>query len=68
MAIPDETETLEALDREPKKKIRIKPEQNNANYVTERVYVNGVCIQIPVGEEVEVAETVYNLLVQKGVI
>ena len=68
MAIPDEQETLETLRKEPKKTIRIKPEQNNANYVTERVYVNGVCYQIPVGEDVEVPETVYKLLVQKGVI
>lgn len=54
MAIPDFDQTEALLDREPKVRIRITKDKNNPNYVTERVYVNGVCIQIPVGEAVEV--------------
>ena len=68
MAIPSEQQTRENLRNENHIKIRIKPEQNNANYVTERVFVNGVCYQIPVGEEVEVPETIYELLKTKGII
>lgn len=66
--IPSEEQTLAKLDKEAKYKIRIKPEKQNPNYVTERVFVNGVCIQIPVGEEVEVSKTVYDLLIGKGII
>lgn len=66
--IPSEEQTLAKLDKEPKYKIRIKPEKENPNYVTERVFVNGVCYQIPVGEEVEVAKTVYDILINRGII
>ena len=68
MAIPTEEETLARLDKEKKVTIRIKEDKNNPNYVTERVYVNGVCYQIEVGEYVEVPQTVANLLMQKGII
>lgn len=68
MPIPTASETFKMLDKEPKRKIRIRPDKDNALYVTERVYVNGECIQIPVGEDVEVPETVYELLIRKGVI
>lgn len=68
MAIPDFDQTEALLDREPKVRIRITKDKNNPNYVTERVYVNGVCIQIPVGEAVEVPMTVANLLEKKGII
>ena len=67
MAIPSEQQTRENLRKENHFKIRIKPEQNNANYVTERVFVDGVCYQIPVVEEVEVPETIYELLKTKGI-
>lgn len=66
--IPDENETLKMLSKEKQTTIRIRPDKNNPNYVTERVYVNGVCIQIPVGEDVEVSETVRKLLIKKGVL
>jgi hypothetical protein len=68
MAIPNGEQTLRLLRAEKHYPIRIKPEKNNPNYVTEAVYVNGECIQIPVGEDVEVPETVYKLLTRKGVI
>lgn len=68
MAIPSGEQTLKLLRAERQFPIRIKPEKNNPNYVTEAVYVNGECIQIPVGEDVEVPETVYKLLQRKGVI
>lgn len=68
MAIPTEKETLDMLDKEPKHEIRIAPIKNNPNYVAERVYVNGVCYQIPVGETAKVPETIYKMLVEKGII
>lgn len=66
--IPSEEQTLAKLDKELKYRIRIKPEKENPNYVTERVFVNGVCYQIPVGEEVEVSKTVYDILIDRGII
>ena len=66
MAIPTEEETLEMLSKEPK--VRIRKDDNNPNYVTERVYVNGVCYQIEVGEYADVPETVAKLLEEKGII
>ena len=68
MAIPSEEQTLAMLDREPKVRIRIAGDKNNPNYVTERVYVNGACVQIPVGEAVDVPETIAKLLEEKGII
>lgn len=68
MAIPSIEETLRTLDKEPKSRIRITADKNNPNYVTERVYVNGACYQIPVGESVEVPETIAKLLEDKGII
>ena len=68
MAIPDEEQTLEMLDKEAKVKIRITADKNNPNYVTERVFVNGVCYQIPVGEYVDVPQTIADLLIKKGII
>ena len=68
MAIPSEEETLAKLNEEEQFTIRIKPEKDNPNYVTERVYVNGVCIQIEVGKDVKISKTVRDLLVAKGVI
>lgn len=68
MAVPSGEQTLKMLRKEKQYLIRIKPEKNNPNYVTEAVYVNGECIQIPVGEDVEVPETVYKLLIRKGII
>lgn len=68
MAIPTAEETYAKLNSEKKYTIRIKGEKNNPNYVTERVFINGECIRIPVGEEVEVPETIYKLLVEKGII
>jgi len=67
MPIPSEEETLKALDQEKKFTCRINSNKN-PNYKTERVYVNGVCYQIEVDKTVEVPETVYNLLVRKGII
>lgn len=68
MAIPSEEATLKMLEKEKHINIRIKADKNNPNYVTEAVYVNGVCIRIPVGEDVSVPKTVHELLVRKGVI
>lgn len=68
MAIPNEEQTLEMLNKEPKVRVRITGDKNNPNYVTERVYVNGACIQIPVGEYVDVPETVAKMLEEKGII
>lgn len=68
MAIPSEDQTMAKLAKEPKIKIRIRKDENNPNYVTERVYVNGVCYQIDVGEYVEVPETIAKLLEEKGII
>ena len=63
-----EEETRAQLRAEKKHTIRIKPEENNPKYTTEFVYVNGVCYRIPVGEEVEVPETIYQrLLVAKKI-
>lgn len=67
MAIPSEEETLRELSAERKISCRINS-MKNPNYKTERVYVNGVCYQIEVDKTVEVPETVYNLLVKKGII
>lgn len=67
MPIPSENETLRMLEKEKHYKIKIK-RSDNPNYVTERVFVNGVCIQIPVGEFVDVPETVKILLERKEVI
>ena len=66
--LPSIEETQEMLNNQRKYLIRIKQEANNPNYKTERVIINGLCIQIPVGEEVEVPELVKNLLINKGVI
>lgn len=68
MAIPTEEQTMKMLDKEKKVNIRIKSDRNNPNYVTEAVYVNGVCVRIPVGEDVEVPTTVHELLIRKGII
>lgn len=68
MAIPSEEQTLARLDKEKRVKVRIRKDENNPNYVTERVYVNGVCYQIPVGEYVDVPETIAKLLEEKGII
>ncbi len=66
--IPSEKQTLDLLSREKQINIRIKTDKNNPNYVTERVYINGVCIQIPVGEDISVPETVYELLKRREII
>lgn len=68
MAIPSAEETLKILDKEPKVRIKIREIKENPNYVTERVYVNGACYQIPVGEYADVPETVARLLEEKGII
>lgn len=68
MPIPSEKQTLDNLNKEKQVLIRIRADKNNPNYVTERVYVNGVCIQLPVGEDVKVPETVYELLKRKEII
>ena len=68
MAIPTAEQTFEMLRKEKKYNISIRKDDNNPNYVTERVYVNGECIQIPVGEEVEVPETIFKLLRRKNII
>lgn len=68
MAIPTEEQTLEMLSKEKKVRVRIRKDDNNPNYVTERVYVNGVCYQIEVGEYVDVPETIAKLLEDKGII
>lgn len=68
MAIPSEEQTLKVLENEKHINIRIKADKNNPNYQTEAVFVNGVCIRIPVGEDVEVPQTVYDLLLRKGII
>ena len=68
MAIPNSEQTQKMLNREEKVNIRIPTDKNNPKYVTERVYVNGLCIQIPVGENVEVPKTIANLLEKKGII
>lgn len=68
MAIPSSEETFAMLSKEKKYNICIRKDDNNPNYVTERVYVNGECIQIPVGEEVDVPETVFKLLRRKNII
>lgn len=65
--IPSADETLNMLAKERKYPIRIS-NRENPHYVTERVFVNGVCIQIHVGEDVEVPATVRKLLIEKGVI
>ena len=66
--ILSETETLAELAKEKKVRININNKGDDENYRTERVNVNGVTYQIPVGEDVEVPETVYKLLKKKGVI
>lgn len=68
MAIPSEEQTLEALEKEPKVEIKIKPETNNPNYKTERVIVNGVTYQIEVGKNVAVPKTIADVLERKGLI
>lgn len=68
MAIPSEEQTLAKLAKEKKVRVRIRKDENNPNYVTERVFVNGVCYQIDVGEYVELPETVAKLLEEKGII
>lgn len=68
MPIPNAKETLEKLHKEKYYSVRIRKDENNPNYVTERVFVNGECIQIPVGETVDVPETIYKLLSKKGII
>lgn len=66
--IPNAKETFELLGKERKYPIRIRADKNDPKYVTEMVKINGECIMIPVGEEVEVPETVYRLLSAKGII
>ena len=66
--ILSEEETLDFLKKEEQFSIRIRADKNNPNYVTECVYVNGVAIQIPVGEDVKVSKTVRDLLLRKGII
>lgn len=63
-----ETETRELLDSERKIRININNRGDDENYRTERVNVNGVTYQIPVGEDVEVPETIWRMLRGKGVI
>lgn len=66
--ILSEEETLDFLKKEEQISIRIRADKNNPNYVTECVYVNGVAIQIPGGEDVKVSKTVRDLLLRKGII
>ena len=68
MAILTPEETIAKLDKEKKVSIRIRKDENNPLYETERVYVNGACIQIPVGEDVQVPATVAQLLRDRGII
>ena len=68
MAITTEEQTLDMLSKEKKVRVRIRKDDNNPNYVTERVYVNGVCYQIEVGEYVDVPETIAKMLEDKGII
>lgn len=68
MAIPTEEQTMAKLEKEKKVRIRIRKDDNNPNYVTERVYVNGVCYQLEVGEYIEVPETIAKMLEEKGII
>ncbi len=63
-----EKETLEMLEKEDKFTIKIKKDPNNANYKTERVFVNGVPFMIEVGKEVIVPKTIKDMLEVKGII
>ena len=63
-----EAETKAMLDAEPKARIRIAKDKNNANYVTERVFVNGYPYMVEVGEWVDVPQTIADILAEKGVI
>lgn len=67
-SIPTPEETYKMLNKQKKYKIKITKEQNNPNYVTERVIINGEVILIPVGQEVEVPQLVKELLENKGVL
>jgi hypothetical protein len=67
-SIPTPEETYKMLNKQKKFKIKIRAEQNNPNYVTERVIINGEAILIPVGQEVEVPQLVKELLENKGVL
>lgn len=66
--ILNEQETLDLLAKERKVRININNKSDDEHYHTERVNVNGVTYQVPVGEDVEVPETIWNLLRKKGVI
>ena len=66
--ILSEQETLDLLSKERKIRININNKGDDENYRTERVNVNGVVYQIEVGVDVDVPETIYTLLRNKGVI
>lgn len=66
----DETKLLLETEFNSGKKhtIRIRKEPQHPEYKTERVQVNGYNYWIPVGEEVEVPDTIYEVLIKKGLI
>ena len=64
----NEQQTKEQLRNERQVNVRIREDKQNANYKFERVFVNGVEYDVEVGRDVLVPETIYNMLVRKGVI
>ena len=60
-----EQSTKAALDAQPKRTIRlVKAGKNESNYET--VQINGYTFQIRRGDEVQVPQTVYDILAEAG--
>ncbi len=60
--------TKEALDRQPKRKIRIRKDPNPKAPNYETCQVNGYTYTIMKGVDVEVPQTVYEILSEAGII
>lgn len=60
--------TKEILDRQPKRKIRIRKDPNPKAPNYETCQVNGYTFTIMKGHDVEVPQTVYEILTEAGII
>ena len=60
--------TKEALDRQPKRRVKLRVETDPKKPNYETVQINGYTYQIMKGPEVMVPEEVYNILERAGII
>ena len=58
--------TKRELDKQPKRHIRLRKSENPKAPIYETVQINGYTYMILKGEDVEVPDEVYNILVRSG--